>query len=381
MSLPHFLCYRGDGSCKHVAALLFGLVELSRQLRDRSVISVTDQPAKWVEPTRTSAPVKATDLDLRKQPTGPQKVDPSSKDYVPVPASDPVLIEKELFKRIKQHNIHAVCLYGLSDSASSSEEDFERYPLNLVDVAKTYKGVNEDFDTFLCQQYSETVCAEIENLSKKQAECDFWFYQRMGRLTASVFHEAAHFRSFDKPDASLLRKIFGHSDAVCPATQYGKQNEHKAKQEYEKKVGNVHQNFTVTEAGLHIKSDLALLGASPDGLLDCACHGKGVLEIKCAYSHKKLPAKAAAKLRPENFVVKGEDVSLKKDISSPFYCQIIGQMALTNTKYCDFVLFTNKNVAMYVERVHFDSKFWDSLLLPKLLKFCDLSLKPKLLNS
>ncbi|CAG2230842.1 E3.1.1.45 [Mytilus edulis] len=48
-------CVAGDGTCKHVAALLFGMQRFCQDLSDRSVISVTDKAAKWVNPVRTSA--------------------------------------------------------------------------------------------------------------------------------------------------------------------------------------------------------------------------------------------------------------------------------------------------------------------------------------
>ena len=36
--------------------------------------------------------------------------------------------------------------------------------------------------------------------------------------------------------------------------------------------------------GLHINAKFPYLGASPGSLIQCDCHGKGVLDIKCPYS-------------------------------------------------------------------------------------------------
>ena len=38
---------------------------------------------------------------------------------------------------------------------------------------------------------------------------------------------------------------------------------------------------TVFEAGLFIDPYRPFLGASPDGIVNCKCCGKGVIEIKC----------------------------------------------------------------------------------------------------
>ena len=42
-----------------------------------------------------------------------------------------------------------------------------------------------------------------------------------------------------------------------------------------------HYNLSVSKSGLVIGKDI-VLGASPDGLVSCECHGKGVVEIKSA---------------------------------------------------------------------------------------------------
>jgi len=36
------------------------------------------------------------------------------------------------------------------------------------------------------------------------------------------------------------------------------------------------------------------IGASPDGIADCKCHGMGVLEVKCSFCHKETTLKDAA---------------------------------------------------------------------------------------
>ena len=45
-----------------------------------------------------------------------------------------------------------------------------------------------------------------------------------------------------------------------------------------------HENFTVSDSGLHINPKWPFMGASPDGLVDCNCCSKGICEIKCPYS-------------------------------------------------------------------------------------------------
>ena len=49
-----------------------------------------------------------------------------------------------------------------------------------------------------------------------------------------------------------------------------------------------------------------------------------------------------------------------------YYSQIQGQMAITQTNWCDFIIYTEKGVS--VERTPFDVDFWKNSL-PKLINF------------
>ena len=42
----------------------------------------------------------------------------------------------------------------------------------------------------------------------------------------------------------------------------------------------------VYSTGLHINVKYPHLGASPDGIIVCDCHGKGLLEIKCPHKYR-----------------------------------------------------------------------------------------------
>ena len=48
----------------------------------------------------------------------------------------------------------------------------------------------------------------------------------------------------------------------------------------------MHDSFEVKESGLVIDAGIPCLGATPDRIALCNCHGKGVLEIKCPYKYK-----------------------------------------------------------------------------------------------
>ena len=44
--------------------------------------------------------------------------------------------------------------------------------------------------------------------------------------------------------------------------------------------------MVVSDTGLHVLQEHPYLAASPDGLIECKFHGKGVIEIRCPYKYK-----------------------------------------------------------------------------------------------
>ena len=57
-----------------------------------------------------------------------------------------------------------------------------------------------------------------------------------------------------------------------------------------------HADLSVNGSGFVINSTWPHLGATPDGIVDCACCGKGVVEIKCPFcSHNEYVEAVATK--------------------------------------------------------------------------------------
>ncbi|CAG2187137.1 unnamed protein product [Mytilus edulis] len=90
---------------------------------------------------------------------------------------------------------------------------------------------------------------------------------------------------------------------------------------------------------------------------------------------KETPINAAC-LDKTNFQIKNDTPLMKRNDTSPYYCQIQCQLAVTKKKWCDFVLFTFKGV--HHERIPFDEQFWSNVF-PKLASFYSSYVLPKLL--
>ena len=66
------------------------------------------------------------------------------------------------------------------------------------------------------------------------------------------------------------------------------------------------------------------------------------------------------------------------EMSSPYYFQVQGQMAVTNRLYCDFFVFSFKHGDVCIT-VEFDEEFWKNVL-EKLIWFWKSIVAPELLT-
>ena len=113
---------------------------------------------------------------------------------------------------------------------------------------------------------------------------------------------------------------------------------------------------------LHVIRSVPFIGASPYALIECECHGKGLLEIKCPCKYRTgLKDQEKDKKCPVN-----ADNTIK--INHKYYSQIQGQMLVLHQYYCNLFIQTrieNKKVTVGVLE---DDKFFRSMLHTVLLR-------------
>ncbi|CAG2229693.1 unnamed protein product [Mytilus edulis] len=97
-----------------------------------------------------------------------------------------------------------------------------------------------------------------------------------------------------------------------------------------------HLDFSCTQSGFHVSNENPFLGASPDGITNCQCCGRGIVEIKCPYKHKDNTIEHAAAI-DSTFCL---DKNLHLKTNHRYYTQIQFQMYILKVTYCDFVVFT-----------------------------------------
>lgn len=103
-----------------------------------------------------------------------------------------------------------------------------------------------------------------------------------------------------------------------------------------------------------------MLGATPNAkIVDFGCSiNFGLAEVKCP--HTKFYVTPLDACSDPNFFISKISASqgrLKRDRA--YYTQVQGQMGVSEAKWTDFIVYNSKTV--YVERIAFDTVFWQAL--------------------
>lgn len=194
---------------------------------------------------------------------------------------------------------------------------------------------------------------QIQNSTKEQALCPEWHRQREGRITASNFGIVMKRKKITE---KFVQDIYDPKPFKSNATNYGSQNESLAKQKYLDNFPERH----VHSCGLLLQPSLPFLGASPDGIVCDGNGGSGLLEIKCPFAARTMTVGEAVETKKNFYIVKeGDTFTISK--MHPCYSQIQGQLLLSGLEFCDFVLYTTKDV--FFERVHRDTAFINQMIV------------------
>ncbi|KAM8953072.1 uncharacterized protein RCH25_043846 [Pelodytes ibericus] len=212
------------------------------------------------------------------------------------------------------------------------------------------------------RQLSIEDIATIEKNTRGQRENNEWFKWRQNRITASLAHQISHSRYANQKSTeipqSYLKAILGSGSRVqTAAMNWGIRNEKNAVRAYERlTLQRTGKEVKVDDCGLFIQAEKNWLAASPDGIVRDVRTGENlcVLEVKCPYKHREHNIRESCADRQFCLKMDGDTYQLKTD--HPYYTQVQCQLAVTKMVCADFVVYTNKEVA--IVPVRFDPKFW-----------------------
>ena len=209
------------------------------------------------------------------------------------------------FKKIAPNTAFFTSI-NLNDSAKNNDFSSQTDTADETDVTCLLESLTSLFDstavnlgdndlTSLCKdiysQYHQTYRQKSDDSLTKVAilqslNCN-WKLHTGGRIMASNFHVVCYKKFDDEGNqniSSLFNKLMLFTTTPnVPAITYRQENEKRAWTQYETLSLQEHQNFTIQNPALHINAEFSYLRASPDGLVQSDCHGKGVPEIKCLH--------------------------------------------------------------------------------------------------
>lgn len=216
---------------------------------------------------------------------------------------------------------------------------------------------------------TESELQELEERTREQADCPEWINERRQLLTASNFGEICRKRSTTK-NANILKRIMYNSHTLfTAATNYGKINEHKAKEKIEEKC-----NLKIAECGIFIDHEHQYLGATPDGLVG----DRGILEIKCPYSARDLTPEEGINTKKISIWKKNKDGVYEINKIHKWYYQVQGQLHISKRDYCILGVWTPKGLK--TEIITKDDEFWEKEMFHKLKSFYFDSMLPEIID-
>ena len=140
----------------------------------------------------------------------------------------------------------------------------------------------------------------------------------------------------DKTNIVKLLMNYCPLEHIPEQIEWGHEKEISASELCFKKLSSKCQELTVVELGLVINQKWAFLGASPDRIHFCKCHGKALVECKSLFSKRNLLSGIAAS---EKLIKTTKGFQLKEETT--WYYQIQGQMAITGIHHTNLVIYTN----------------------------------------
>ena len=223
---------------------------------------------------------------------------------------------------------------------------------------------------------------ELERKTREQRNSPKWFAARRFWITASIFGDIIHRRPETAPD-NLVKRILQQKRFFSVQTEWCINKEEEALQSYiDYQNKNGHVGLTVYKIGFLVMENHPHIGASPDGdVYDPSSEGQeyGFLEIKCPYTHRNKSIEEACRSSGFCSELRGNDNKPSLRRMHRYYPQVQGQMAVGERPWCDFVLFTTKDIS--VEWIKFDSSYWENDVLHKLSNVYNNCLAPEITQS
>lgn len=379
-------CMAGPSRCcNHIIAALYK-VEYANTMGYCSP-SCTSMPSSWnkstkkiIEPkriaeiivrkkVRTRISDQASDLNREEvRMRELSKFDPRERVHQEITNAQ----VSNLFNCLYLSNPRAVLFKSIEGMKANC--DIKR-KLKIIDIANEIISSTDDDDSkiscFLKNLiFTESEVKAIKSDTRLQSKSKDWLDHRKGRLTASRHHEVytkvntiLKTRSgiYPRPKTTQLVASIIFQDTNLDhitAIKWGRSKEETALKQFYAVEATKHIDFTFEKVGLCLDLNRAYIGASPDGIMNCKCHGKSAIEIKCPYKIKDNTI-SAGYIQCDFLGLVKKEICLKT--SHKYYTQLQAQICLTNSSQGYFVVWTAKDI--FIQKVEKDLDLWNRVSL------------------
>ena len=356
--------YSKSASCTHVSALLHALASLTSSYHqhvgdspvlsdDEEALPVTSYLCQWNAPRkRKESNMPISEAVFQKHVYGRQR----KRELKPIEDFDPRPVElrgksnehlKTLLGKVRGQGLGISLLFDEECRCWSTTTEQP-----LTPVLPTKEQLRERVEEFKKSlRMPPHQLREIEQSTREQSRSSLWYSVRRYRITASYFGSVFR-RKPTTPPHSLVLQILGAKPFTSAATEWGKKNEAVALEQYKKfQHDSGHHGLYCCPSGFVVSEKYPFLGASPDAVVHDPTDANpfGLAEIKCPYSVRNQTPSQAAESR--EFYCRLEQnssgsPSLKLKKSHPYFCQVQGQMAITERNWCDLVVYTPKGISV-----------------------------------
>ncbi|XP_062541385.1 uncharacterized protein LOC134209411 [Armigeres subalbatus] len=378
-------------ACSHVGATLFALDGIRNAITEKK-LSVTDLPAYWKTPPTsitTDLYKKVRDIDFGRKI---RRIHPCRRSD-----SSSGTRQVALLEAIQKDNLNVAAVMQFCGEADFNfkcstcaendriAEGLESYNLRSL-FQQLYSSENLPNlrriadDVYRNLRRDPEKLKAIESVTQEQSHCKWWLFFRSGRITASILKEVCH-TSILKPSITLIRKIC-YPEIVefsTPATRYGKKHEDEAVNELYYAVSELHNNLTIEKCGLIISNEEPCLGATPDAIFRCTCHGTIVIEVKCPYTARNCEDISILTQLKDPYVIKSSGGEILLNTKHKYFLQSLMQVHICNANFGYFCVWSPKQ--KYIFEVKRNEELWNfhkakatrffkQVILPELMSKC-----------
>ena len=370
----HCTCKAGLGeACSHISALLFA-AEAHTRMRQNTTCTSTS--CSWLEPSIKKveyAPIYEIDFttpQTKRRKCAGSKSSPRCSVSMLEEVEEPTEEELHTFctqlsQSEKMPSLLSIVPGFCEPYIPHSECGTLPKPLSylfdkeLLEISYS-QLLEKGEEAFTNIRISSAQAKALEELTRQQSHSKLWYQYKAGHITASNFKNAVHTNT-KKLSSSLIKRIcYPESYKFKTAsTCWGLDHEKSALSEYSVQNKDKHSNFSLLESGLVINPLYPHFGATPDGIVQCTCCGRGVVEVKCPYRCKDTSFKKASQDSTFCLTNTAEGKFTLKT-GHAYYYQIQLQMEVCQVKYCDFIVWSPNE--MIVLRILPNKHFIDSAI-------------------